>query len=58
MGWTNAAKGIIMYQIYGRNYDLTAEYDQIPYNQIKTQSETHWKYRGVKRQQEQLKTIK
>jgi hypothetical protein len=51
MGWTDPSQGITTYQIAGRDMNLISEYGQIPYDEIKTQSETYWKYNGIKKRQ-------
>ena len=51
MGWSNPVQGITTYQVDGIICDLISEYGKIPYEDIKTQSETYWKAAGVKKQQ-------
>jgi hypothetical protein len=51
MGWSNPVQGITDDQVAGINCDLISEYGKIPYEEIKTQSETYWKATGVKKQQ-------
>ncbi len=51
MGWTNPAQGIITYQVAGRNMNLISEYGQIPYDDLKLQSQTYWRYDGVNKRQ-------
>ena len=51
MGWTDPSQGIITYQVNGRATNLISEYGQIPYEELKTQSETYWKHDGVKKRQ-------
>ena len=46
MGWTNPNQGIVTYQVAGRNLNLISEYGQIPYDEIKTQSQAYWKHDG------------
>ena len=41
MGWTNPAQGIVTYQVDGRGMNLILEYGQIPYDNLKLQSQTY-----------------
>ena len=51
MGWSNPAQGIVTYQVAGRNMNLISEYEQIPYDDLKLQSETYWKHNGAKKRE-------
>ena len=52
MGWMDPMKGIITYQVNGRAMNLISEYGQIPYEELKTQSEAYWKHDGIKKHQQ------
>ena len=52
MGWTNPAQGIVTYQVGGRDVKLISEYGQIPYDELKLQSEAYWKHDGEKKCQQ------
>jgi len=51
MGWTNPAQGIVTYQVAGRDMNLISEYGQIPYDELKLQSEVYWKHDGTQKRQ-------
>ena len=51
MGWTNRAQGIVTYQVDGRDMNLILEDGQIPYDDLKLQSQTYWKHDGAKKRQ-------
>jgi hypothetical protein len=51
MGWTNPIQGIVTYQVAGRNLNLISDYGQVPYDEIKTQSQAYWKHDGDKKRQ-------
>ena len=51
MGWMNPAQGIMTYQVAGQDMNLILECGQIPYNELKLQSEVYWKHDGIKKHQ-------
>jgi hypothetical protein len=51
MGWSNPAQGITTYQVDGRNMNLISEYGQIPYDDLKLQSQAYWKHDGAKKRE-------
>jgi hypothetical protein len=51
IGWTNPSQGIATYHVTGRDMSLISEYGQIPYEEIKAQSQAYWKHDGVKKHQ-------
>ena len=52
MGWTDPTQGIITYLVNGRPMYLISEFGQIPYKELKIQSETYWKHDGIKKRQQ------